>query len=202
MRLNADTILNAPSYINPISERELNLRGRKIPVIENLGVTEDHYSSLDLSDNEVRVLGGFPRLETLKTLLLSRNRITNVSDVKNIANLETLVLSHNGITTLGGLQRLGDLKKLTALALDGNPVQHVPSYRSYVISILPALRMLDFQRVTQKEREEAQQEEFSVEPIAQQTGGLSDVEKAELREKLKNASTMEEIEEIEALLRV
>lgn len=201
MRLNADTILNAQSYINPINDRELNLRGLQIPAIENLGVTEDHYSCLDLSDNEIRAMGGFPRLSTLRTLLLSRNRITQINDVKNIAKLESLVLSQNGIATLGALQSLKSLVNLSALTLDGNPVQHVPNYRSYVISILPSLRMLDFQRVTQKERVEAEAQEFDVEPVTETTS-LSAVDKAELREKLKNATTIQEIEEIEAMLKV
>ncbi|KAB8285549.1 U2 small nuclear ribonucleo protein A [Yarrowia lipolytica] len=201
MRLNADTILNAQSYINPIGDRELNLRGLQIPVIENLGVTEDHYTSLDLSDNEIRVMGGFPRLETLRTLLLSKNRITQINDVKNIAKLETLVLTQNGIATLGALESLKSLVNLTAITLDGNPVQHVPRYRSYMISILPSLRMLDFQRVTQKERDEAEAMEFDVVPVTE-TDNLSAVDKAELRERLKNATTIQEIEEIEAMLKV
>jgi U2 small nuclear ribonucleoprotein A' len=37
MRLTVGLINEALSYNNPVNERELNLRGHKIPTIENLG---------------------------------------------------------------------------------------------------------------------------------------------------------------------
>ncbi len=40
MRLTAELILSSSSYFNPIKERELDLRGNKIAVIENLGATQ------------------------------------------------------------------------------------------------------------------------------------------------------------------
>ncbi|PQE26293.1 U2 small nuclear ribonucleo A protein [Rutstroemia sp. NJR-2017a BBW] len=38
MRLTAELIQNSLSYLNPLKERELDLRGHKIPAVENLGV--------------------------------------------------------------------------------------------------------------------------------------------------------------------
>lgn len=40
VRLTVELIDNAPQFINTVRERELNLRGYKIPVIENMGVTK------------------------------------------------------------------------------------------------------------------------------------------------------------------
>jgi U2 small nuclear ribonucleoprotein A' len=40
VKLTAELILSSPQYINPLKERELDLRGNKIAAIENLGVTE------------------------------------------------------------------------------------------------------------------------------------------------------------------
>ncbi|CAN1732008.1 U2 small nuclear ribonucleoprotein A' [Linum perenne] len=40
VRLTADLIWNSPHFFNAIKERELDIRGNKIPVIENLGATE------------------------------------------------------------------------------------------------------------------------------------------------------------------
>nr|GFC70999.1 U2 small nuclear ribonucleoprotein A' [Tanacetum cinerariifolium] len=40
VRLNADLIWKSPHFFNALRERELDLRGNKIPVIENLGATE------------------------------------------------------------------------------------------------------------------------------------------------------------------
>jgi hypothetical protein len=40
MRLTADVITNCFARINPCLERELDLRGLKIPAIENIGATQ------------------------------------------------------------------------------------------------------------------------------------------------------------------
>ena len=37
MRITLDLLQNAPQYINPAMDREINLRANKIPVIEKLG---------------------------------------------------------------------------------------------------------------------------------------------------------------------
>ena len=44
--------------------------GYKVPVIENLGATLDQFDTIDLTDNEIRKLDGFPLLNRLSTLLL------------------------------------------------------------------------------------------------------------------------------------
>ena len=49
--------------------------GNKIEAIENLGATEDQFDTIDLSDNGILRLDGFPLLPRLKTLLLSGNAI-------------------------------------------------------------------------------------------------------------------------------
>ena len=53
--------------------------GAKINAIENLGATQNQFDSIDLSDNAVIILEGFPKLPRLKTLLLSNNRITRIA---------------------------------------------------------------------------------------------------------------------------
>lgn len=39
MRITVELIQKSPQYINPLRERELCLRGLKIPALENLGAT-------------------------------------------------------------------------------------------------------------------------------------------------------------------
>ena len=34
-------------------DREINLRAMKIPVIENLGATQNHFDAINLSDNDL-----------------------------------------------------------------------------------------------------------------------------------------------------
>jgi hypothetical protein len=40
MRLTPELINISPQFVNPLQERELDLRGNKIALIENLGVTK------------------------------------------------------------------------------------------------------------------------------------------------------------------
>lgn len=52
--------------------------GYKIAQIENMGATLDQFDTIDLSDNDIRRLDGFPHLIRLKCLLLNNNRIVYV----------------------------------------------------------------------------------------------------------------------------
>jgi U2 small nuclear ribonucleoprotein A' len=40
MRITAELIYLSPQFVNPINEREIDLRGNKISIIENLGATK------------------------------------------------------------------------------------------------------------------------------------------------------------------
>ena len=72
-----------------------------------------------------------------------------------IPNLETLVLTNNGMQDLSDLEPLKSIKSLRYLSLMRNPVLNKPNYRLYVIHSLPQIRVLDFQRIKQREREAA-----------------------------------------------
>lgn len=141
--------------INPLKQRELNLRGYKAPAIENLGVTKDGFDCIDLSDNEVKKLENFPRLRRLRMLLLNNNQISKIHDTlaESIENLEYLILTSNHISQLAEIDPLAAFKKLDTLSLMGNPVTKRKYYREYVVSKLPQLRVLDFQKIKPRERE-------------------------------------------------
>ncbi|CAI5476650.1 unnamed protein product [Closterium sp. Yama58-4] len=159
VRLTADLILESPQYFNAVREREIDLRGNKIAVIENLGATEDLFDSIDLSDNEIVKLEGFPLLRRLSTLLLCNNRITRISPQlgTQLPKLQTLVLANNRLTNLADLDPLASLAhSLTSLSLLDNTVIKKPKYRLYAIHLLPKLRLLDFRKVKLKERQEAE----------------------------------------------
>eukprot|EP00897_Mesotaenium_endlicherianum_P009025 jgi/Mesen1/8150/ME000438S07252 len=157
VRLTADLILSSPQYFNAVKERELDLRGNKISVIENLGATEDQYDSIDLSDNEIVKLEGFPYLKRLTTLLVNNNRIARISASigERLPKLQTLVLTSNRLVNLAELDPLASLPRLWSLSLIDNIVSKKPNYRLYLVHKLPKLRLLDFKKVKQKEREEA-----------------------------------------------
>jgi len=158
MRLTADLIRGAPAYINPLKERELSLRGYKISKIENLGVTEDQYDVLDLSDNEILKLENFPLLQRLHAILLNNNRLCRISKGLGefLPRLVTLILTGNKITNLEDIDNLAELPRLTHLSLLNNPISKQDHYRLYVIHKLPKLKLLDFRKVKPSERKEAE----------------------------------------------
>ncbi|KAK9450371.1 leucine-rich repeat-domain-containing protein [Limtongia smithiae] len=159
MKLTADLINSSPSYINTLKDRELSLRGHRIPLLENLGASKDLNDTIDLTDNDLTHLTNLPRLPRLRRLLLARNRIAHIAPPPALANavpnLTTLVLTSNTIGSLDEIDNLSELKKLAYLTLIDNPVTRKENYRLYVIAKVPSVRILDFQKVKQSEREEA-----------------------------------------------
>lgn len=211
-------------YMNPVRDRELDLRGYKIPVIENMGATLDQFDCIDLSDNDIRKLDGFPLLKRIKCLLLNNNRIVRLGEglEKNLPNLETLVLTGNQIQELADLDPLMSLKTLKTLSLLHNPVTALQYYRSYVVYRLPHLRLLDFRKIKLKEREDAAalfkskkgkelQKEIvkKAKLVFQASAGSSEDSKAtgpsaeeiwKIREAINKATSLEEVEQLNRLL--
>ncbi|KAF7310605.1 U2 small nuclear ribonucleoprotein A [Mycena chlorophos] len=157
MKLTPELLAQANSSINPVKERQLDLRGYKIPAIENLGVTRDQHDCIDFTDNAIAILGNFPLLKRLSTLLLANNNISHISPSIHISipNLTTLVLTNNHFSELGDLEPLKELRKLKYLSLLGNPVREKKWYREWLAWRIPGLRVLDFQRIRDKERQAA-----------------------------------------------
>uniref|UniRef100_A0A8C4TBN1 Small nuclear ribonucleoprotein polypeptide A' n=1 Tax=Erpetoichthys calabaricus TaxID=27687 RepID=A0A8C4TBN1_ERPCA len=158
VKLSAEMIEQAAQYTNPVRDREMDLRGYKIPVVENLGASLDQFDTIDFSDNEIRKLDGFPLLKRLKTLLFNNNRVCRIGESleQSLPNLRELVLTNNNIQELGDLDTLASLKSLTLLSLLRNPVTNKKHYRLYVINKIPQVRVLDFQKVRLSERQEAE----------------------------------------------
>ena len=106
MRLTADLILHSSQYLNALNEFHIDLRGKviitlgyKIPYIENLAATNDQFSSIDLTDNEITVLTELPPLKRIRSLLISNNRIAKVEQTygKSAPYLENLILTNNKV---------------------------------------------------------------------------------------------------------
>eukprot|EP00930_Biecheleria_cincta_P058830 TRINITY_DN44631_c0_g1_i1.p1 TRINITY_DN44631_c0_g1~~TRINITY_DN44631_c0_g1_i1.p1 ORF type:complete len:253 (-),score=82.84 TRINITY_DN44631_c0_g1_i1:9-767(-) len=158
MRLTLDLLQQAQQSLNAAKQRQLMLRGYKIPSIENLGGTNDAYEALDLSDNDLIKLGNFPPLKRLHTLLLMNNRISRIAPdcFDSIPNVESVVLTGNKLEKLCDLEALQSMKKLERLSLMDNPVTKVKHYRPYMIhKCSKTLRILDFNRIKDKERKAA-----------------------------------------------
>ncbi|KAJ1966584.1 U2 snRNP complex subunit [Dispira parvispora] len=157
MRLTAELIQQSPTFINAIKDRELDLRGNRIPTIENLGASKDLNDTIDLSNNDLKCLDNLPVLKRLKCLLVNNNRVQGFDAelARSLPNLETLVLTGNAVDKLSALEPLRELNRLEYLSLLDNPVTKNQHYRLWVIWRFPLVRVLDFQRVKLKERQQA-----------------------------------------------
>jgi U2 small nuclear ribonucleoprotein A' len=223
VKLTAEIIQNSMQYINPVKDRELDLRGYRIPEVENLGATGDQFDTIDFSDNAVRKLDGFPYLKRLKCLLFNNNRIVRIGEhlEEYIPNLESLVLTGNHLEELGDIEPLNTLEKLTCLSLLHNPITSKQHYRLYLIYKLPQLRLLDFRKVSMKEREEAKTlfKSKKGKEIRKEIGkraktfvpggatnniakskGLTDDESAKIRDAINKASSLDEVERLQKIL--
>ena len=123
-----------------------------------MGATQNQFDAVDLSDNEIVKLEGFPPLARLHTLYLSNNRIARIGGElsQQIPMLKALYLTNNRLKNLADLDPLKSCTRLTHLSLVGNPVSKNPDYRLYAVFSLPALKVLDFRKVKQAEREAAE----------------------------------------------
>ncbi|XP_067634193.1 probable U2 small nuclear ribonucleoprotein A' [Eurosta solidaginis] len=159
VKLTPELINQSMQYINPCRERELDLRGYKIPQIENLGATLDQFDTIDLSDNDLRKLDGVPYLPRLKCVLLNNNRILRIGDGlhETVPNLSSIILTGNNLQDLSDLEPLALLPHLETLSLLVNPVSTKPYYREYMAFKFPHLRLLDFRKIKRKDRIEAQE---------------------------------------------
>ncbi|GAM23848.1 hypothetical protein SAMD00019534_070230 [Acytostelium subglobosum LB1] len=157
MKLTADLITRAPELINPCRERELNLRGNKISILENLGATKDQFDTLDFSDNEIARLENFPPLKRLKSLYFCNNHIIKITEEfgESLPSLTTLILTNNRLLNLSDLDPLAKLPSLKYLSLMENICTKKQNYRLYLIHIVPHLKIIDFKKVTQQERDES-----------------------------------------------
>merc|ERR1719504_359909 len=158
MRLTLDLLQQAAQSLNPANQRQIQLRGYKIPAIENLGGTNDAYECIDLSDNDLIKLANFPPLKRLHTLLLMNNRISRIAEdaFDPLPNLVSITLTGNKLEKLVDLESLTKLKTLERLSLLENPVTKVKHYRPYMINkCSKTLRILDFNRIKDKERKAA-----------------------------------------------
>nr|WJH19455.1 U2 small nuclear ribonucleoprotein A' [Euglena gracilis] len=214
MRLTAELIERVPQFTNPLKERELDLRGNKITQIENLGITEDGFDTIDLSDNEITKLENFPLFHRLKTIIAHNNRLCRIAAGlgKVLPRLETLALHNNHFKELSELEPLTDLPNLLRLSLCDNLVTKKPNYRLFVIAKCPKLKHLDFRKVKPKERKQAedmfgQKKEDAAAPKAVANGDvvapaviLSAEEQQRIMQQIEAATSYEEIQKLEERL--
>ncbi|KAH8894115.1 L domain-like protein [Thozetella sp. PMI_491] len=229
MRLTPELLKSSLSYLNPLKEREIDLRGHRIPAIENLGVAGEH-DCFDFTDNDIQVLGNFPKSQRTRSLLLARNRISSIQPDLSLAIpcVRNAVFTSNKLTELADLDELGRFPYLTHLVLLDNPVTKKEHYRYYVVWRCQSVRFLDYVKVKAVEREKAQElfgtrdaptelakkimgvKSTKTFDVAISNGSasdskfsrlkLTDKEKKKLQEMIKQADSLEEIIRLEKAL--
>ena len=119
---------------------------------------QNQFDSIDLSDNSIVRLEGFPKLPRLSALHLNNNRISRVARnlEESIPRLEWLMLTNNKLTNLADLEPLQTFPRLKYLSLIDNPVTKQQGYRLFVINRCKKLKVLDFRKVKDAERIEAE----------------------------------------------
>nr|XP_014087538.1 probable U2 small nuclear ribonucleoprotein A' [Bactrocera oleae] len=229
VKLTPELVNQSMQYINPCRERELDLRGYKIPQIENLGATLDQFDTIDLSDNDLRKLDGIPFLPRLKCLILNNNRILRIGEGlhETVPNLNSVILTGNNLQELSDLEPLALLPRLETLCLLVNPVSTKPYYREYMAFKFPQLRLLDFRKIKRKDRIEAQEyfrtkqgkdmlkevakkSKLNASTAAAEVGGKSGINVAartanpedlqRIRDAIKRANSLQEVERLSRIL--
>ena len=154
-RLTAELIGRSPQGLNACDEYELELRGHKIAAIENLGATQNQFDSIDLSDNEIVKLEGFLPSPAAHPGAVQQPDSARSNSEAQLPALRSVVLTNNRLGSLADLDPLVGLPRLTHLSLVGNPVTRLPEYRLYAVHVLKHLKVLDFRKVKQTERDAA-----------------------------------------------
>ncbi|CAL2031181.1 unnamed protein product [Caenorhabditis brenneri] len=227
VRLTTDLFAERPQFVNSINQREINLRGQKIPVIENMGVMRDQFDVIDLTDNDIRKLDNFSTSTRLNTLYLHNNRINYIAPdiATKLPNLKTLALTNNNLCELGDIEPLAECKKLEYVSFIGNPITHKENYRMYVIYKLPTVRVIDFNRVRLTERDAAkklfkgksgkkardaiQKSVHTEDPSEVEANGastnaagqnLTDEDREKIKEAIRNAKSLAEVNYLQSVL--
>jgi len=120
--------------------------------------------SLILSYNEIRSLDNTYDIvnkvmfncKKLSWLDLSHNYLVALSpELQNFPELRTLNIHCNYIHDLSELRKIQPIKTLKSLTVHGNPLDLIPSFRLYIIGLLPQLQKLDTVLISKKEKDNA-----------------------------------------------
>jgi len=94
--------------------------------------------------------------DKLSWIDLSHNNLTSLTEeFKMFPHLRTLNLHCNYINDLSEIAKLSPITTLKTLSIHGNAIDTIPSFRLYIIGILPQLQKLDTVLITKKERDNA-----------------------------------------------
>ena len=132
--------------------RELTLSRSIVVSFRDLGTSLRRLQVLRLEHSQVQDLDGVCALGALRELHLAHNQVRSLTPLAMHDALELLDLSDNRVGDLGDVDQLGSCLALRALALRGNPVARLDSYRPIVAHLVPLLAALDGAELAPSER--------------------------------------------------
>jgi len=182
MRLHERVIETSPQVTNPLGEREMDLRGKGLTSLDEatLNLIAEHFDCVNLADNKLTVLGPLPKSSRLSTVIAHRNAIKRLdgASLERLSSLHTLVADGNQIALIADLIPLSRCRAtLERVSFARNPVASIDIYRSALQVLCPRLKLINYQRVTAKDKEKLKQDLPAVmQAIGSATGGVDSAE--------------------------
>lgn len=176
MRLTVTHLRRAPQFTNALLQREIDFRGLGISSMDEnaLVLLGDEFDVVNLTSNAFTALEYFPTssggkstaMARVTTLVAHRNHIQKVSIASCVLALPNVVhflADRNSLTNVRDLLFLKHWTGLEVLSLEGNPVFDAPpdgfdvaKLRAFLIFLCPGLRLLNYNRIRQTERDLAE----------------------------------------------
>jgi U2 small nuclear ribonucleoprotein A' len=178
MRLDEATILRSPQIMNPLGERELDLRGNGLTLLDEgpLSQLDDAFDVIDLTDNSLTSLEYIPEMKRLTTIIAHRNKLQRVSlsAALRLPRLHSFVADDNNFSTLDQLVVFGKFPLLERISLGGtNPVARHEHFRAFLMYLCPKLKLINFQRVLAVERAAVSILRSTFESVVQHSAGAA-----------------------------
>ena len=136
----------------------LNISGNStLSSLEDIGALP-MLKTLDASACGLTSLGGLTEVPSLETLNVEGNaelvELGGFADVDTLGNLREINASSTGIADLGEIAHLRSLF-FAILKLSESPIASVDNYVVELLIVLPNLKVLDDEEITDEQREEA-----------------------------------------------
>lgn len=202
--------------------RDLDLENDSVVMPSCIALIAKPTNVLDLTNNSLVQLIDLSNRQDIHTLLLGRNRINGVINGRSLPkNLKNLVLCENDIKELDELNGLENApKSLRTISLLGNPICHLEGYRDYVLTLLPNLHTLDFTKISDQEKSKLKKNPIQLKKTDKSkkilktkknsdkssdlmnfaVNKMTDKRRQELKKKLAEAVSLDEIMKIEKQL--